>query len=118
MAISKKLGLAGVGSSLILATALLIGGSAGAAQVPLKAQPAAGRNVVGTAVSVAAGANGIASVTCPAGTLVTGGGGQTSAFKIFFTDSYRSGNGWVIRGTNTNTVAESIYPVAVCAGVS
>jgi hypothetical protein len=70
--------------------------------------------VAGLYVSVAPGANGIASVACPAGTVVTGGGGQTSAFRIFFTDSYRSGNSWIVRGTNTGTATESIRAVAVC----
>ena len=53
----------------------------------------------GTSVSVSAGANGVATVTCPSGTIVTGGGGQTSAFDIFFTDSFASGNGWAVRGS-------------------
>ncbi|MFJ6385059.1 hypothetical protein ACIQI7_34280 [Kitasatospora sp. NPDC092039] len=71
--------------------------------------------VSGTPVSVAAGANGIATVTCPSGQVPTGGGGQTSAFRIFFTDSYPSfGNSWVVRGTNTGTATETISATAVC----
>ncbi|WP_030062037.1 hypothetical protein [Streptomyces novaecaesareae] len=70
--------------------------------------------VVGDWVVVAPGGNGVATVTCPSGEVPTGGGGQTSAFKIFFTDSYPSGSAWVVRGTNTNTVSESIRATAVC----
>ncbi|MEV6978380.1 hypothetical protein [Kitasatospora sp. NPDC093806] len=75
---------------------------------------AAHTQVVGDWVVVHAGGNGFATVTCPSGQVPTGGGGQTSAFKIFFTDSYANGSAWVVRGTNTNTVDESIRATAVC----
>ncbi|GAA1392993.1 hypothetical protein GCM10009639_25440 [Kitasatospora putterlickiae] len=75
---------------------------------------AAHDQVTGDWVEVAPGANGIALVACPAGEVPTGGGGQTSAFRIFFTDSYASGEYWVVRGTNTGTSAESIRATAVC----
>ena len=68
----------------------------------------------GPFVAVPAGSNLTASVTCPAGQVPTGGGGATSAFKIFFTDSFASGSSWFVRGTNTNTVPESIRAFAVC----
>jgi hypothetical protein len=116
MAFTKKFGLAGAGASLVVAGALLVGGSAGAA-VQAKSAPTA-PNITGTAVVVAPGANGLATATCPAGTVVTGGGGQTSGVRIFFTDSFRSGNAWIVRGTNTNSVNESLTAVAVCAGTS
>lgn len=70
----------------------------------------------GTSVSVAPGANGFASVTCPSGTIVSGGGGTTSAFDIFFTDSFASGNGWAVRGSNRGTTTQSIRAVAICLG--
>ncbi|MFF7994932.1 hypothetical protein ACFZDG_34815 [Kitasatospora xanthocidica] len=75
---------------------------------------AAHAQIFGDWVVVHPGANGVATVTCPSGQVPTGGGGQTSAFKIFFTDSYPSGSAWVVRGTNTNTVDESIRATAVC----
>ncbi|MFE4517104.1 hypothetical protein ACFRMQ_23250 [Kitasatospora sp. NPDC056783] len=75
---------------------------------------AAHDQVFGDFVDVAPGANGFATVACPSGEVPTGGGGQTSAFRIFFTDSYPSGSVWVVRGTNTNTVTESIRATAVC----
>ncbi|MFD5437840.1 hypothetical protein ACFWJ4_37530 [Kitasatospora sp. NPDC127067] len=70
--------------------------------------------VFGDFVDVAPGGNGFATVTCPSGQVPTGGGGQTSAFRIFFTDSYPSGSSWVVRGTNTGTATESILATAVC----
>jgi hypothetical protein len=116
MAFTKKFGLAGAGTSLVVAGALLVGGSAGAAT---QAKPApVAPNVTGTGVSVAPGVNAYADVDCPAGTVVTGGGGQTSGSKVFITDSYRLTNGWRIRGTNTNTYNETLTAVAVCAGTS
>ncbi|MFE6871532.1 hypothetical protein ACFVFS_33900 [Kitasatospora sp. NPDC057692] len=75
---------------------------------------AAHDQVVGDWVDVAPGDNGIAYVPCPAGEVPTGGGGQTSAFRIFFTDSYPSGDSWVVRGTNTGSSTESIRATAVC----
>ncbi|MET8544743.1 hypothetical protein ABZW03_29480 [Kitasatospora sp. NPDC004799] len=75
---------------------------------------AAHNQIFGSWVDVAPGGNGIASVTCPSGQVPTGGGGQTSAFRIFFTDSYPSGSSWVTRGTNTGTGTESIRAVVVC----
>jgi hypothetical protein len=109
----KKIGLTGgAGAALVAAGALFVGGPATAGTQAPKS-PTAPR-ITGAFVNVAPGANGIASVSCPAGTVVTGGGGVTSAFRIFFTDSFRSGNGWTIRGTNTGTNTESIAAVAVC----
>lgn len=75
---------------------------------------AAHPQIFGPFVTVPAGSNGLASVACPAGQVPTGGGGATSAFKIFFTDSFASGNSWFVRGTNTNTVPESIRAFVVC----
>ncbi|MFB6893003.1 hypothetical protein ACFCX4_27250 [Kitasatospora sp. NPDC056327] len=75
---------------------------------------AAHDQVAGDWVDVAPGANGVAFVACPSGEVPTGGGGQTSAFRIFFTDSYPSGGYWVVRGTNTGNSTESIRATAVC----
>ncbi|WP_380282402.1 hypothetical protein [Kitasatospora purpeofusca] len=75
---------------------------------------AAHDQVTGDWVDVAPGDNGFAIVSCPSGEVPTGGGGQTSAFRIFFTDSYPSGGSWVVRGTNTGTATESIRATAVC----
>lgn len=116
----KVLGLAGAGVSLAVGAALVASSAttAGAAPAAKQNQDTARPAVVGAFVPVAPGQNGIASVTCPAGTILTGGGGQTSAFRIFFTDSFRSGNTWTIRGTNTGTATEQLRAVAVCVGVS
>src|SRR5687767_8297410 len=112
---AKKFGFVGAGTSLVVAGALLVGGSAGAAPPEKTSGQARATSITGAPVSIAPGANRTTSVVCPAGTVVTGGGGQTSAFRIFFTDSYQSGNSWVVRGTNTNTTSnESLTAVAVC----
>ncbi|MFH8476951.1 hypothetical protein [Streptomyces sp. NPDC018000] len=99
-------------------TALADDGSGGKkTDVTTSANPAllaAHQQIFGTAVTVPPGGNGLASATCPANQVPTGGGGTTSAFKIFFTDSYASGNSWIVRGTNTNTVNESIRAFVIC----
>jgi hypothetical protein len=115
--LSRKLGLGGAGAALVVVGALLVGGSVNAAPstpAPSQAKSGAQSRVTGGWVAVAPGANGLASIQCPAGTVVTGGGGQTSAFRIFFTDSYRSGNGWIVRGGNLGSASEQIRAVAVC----
>ncbi|MGK5731549.1 hypothetical protein [Streptomyces sp. URMC 124] len=73
--------------------------------------------VEGPAVTVAPQGNGRAFVSCPAGRVPSGGGGKTNAFRIFFTDSFQEGSGWVVRGTNTNPVggaSETIRAVVTC----
>jgi len=104
----------------IAATGLLAGGLVFAGPVTNafgKTGPAATRTAtLGTGVSVAPGGHGIASVACPAGKVVSGGGGTTSAFDIYFTDSFQSGNGWVIRGTNTGTTTQQLTAEAICLG--
>ncbi|MBI0314325.1 hypothetical protein [Streptomyces javensis] len=103
-------------------TALADDGSGGkTADVTTSAKTAASPSLLaphqqffGPFVTVPPGGNGVASVACPAGQVPTGGGGTTSAFKIFFTDSFASGNTWTVRGTNTNTVNESIRAFVIC----
>jgi hypothetical protein len=110
----------------IVAAAAVVGGglvagpltSAGAGDV--KTEPSVGAPLsaaFGAWVNVAPGGHGFASVTCPAGKIVSGGGGQTSAFDIEFTDSYPSGNGWVIRGTNHGGSTQQLRADAVCLGL-
>ncbi|GAA0445160.1 hypothetical protein ACFQ2B_01220 [Streptomyces stramineus] len=71
--------------------------------------------VFGDAVEVAPGANGRATAVCPPGRVPVGGGGETSAFRIFVTDSFAQGASWVARGTNTGDAAESMRAFAMCA---
>ncbi|GAA5196322.1 hypothetical protein GCM10023322_64970 [Rugosimonospora acidiphila] len=120
---NKKLYVTGAAAVLIsglLLAAPLTGASAAdkAPSTSTKVRPMAApqTSTAGAAVSVAPGGNGLATVACPAGKIITGGGGQTSGFDIFFTDSYASGNGWTIRGTNKGTTAQSITPIAICIG--
>jgi hypothetical protein len=116
MSLTNRVGLAGVGTSLVVAGALLVGGSAGAA-VQAKQAPTA-PNITGSTVTIPVGSHGYATVDCPAGTVVTGGGGQTGGYQTFITDSYRTSNGWAVRATNTDTAPTSVTAVAVCAGTS
>lgn len=75
----------------------------------------AGTTVYGTSVSVPGDRGyGIASAECPPGTSPSGGGGTTSNYDIFFTDSYAAGNSWYIRGTNTGGSAQNLTAFAVC----
>jgi hypothetical protein len=59
-----------------------------------------GPQVTGTATSIAPNGNGTASVTCPGGSFLTGGGDHTSGYSIFVTDTYGSGNTWTVIGHN------------------
>jgi hypothetical protein len=67
-----------------------------------------------------AGGVGIAMVTCPAGTLVTGGGwqvGSNGAVKVGL--SKQSGNGWQVIGSNTSGSSKQVTAYATClSGVS
>ncbi len=110
--------IASVGASLLVAGALAAGPLTSASGQTAKPVPAGtASQVFGAFVSVAPGANGLASVSCGAGRTLTGGGGQTSAFSIFLTDSYASGATWFIRGTNRGGATESIRAFAVCLGL-
>jgi len=114
----KTLGLVGASAALILGAA--VGGPAaiaavgGPTAVKTTAAPAGIDSIIsGPAVEILPGQNGIASVTCA--TRATGGGGTTSAFDIFFTDSFPSSNKvWTVRGTNTGTTAQTLQAWAVC----
>src|SRR5437763_14125936 len=96
-----KVGVGGGGAAaLVAAGALLVGGPATAATQAPKSVSAP--QISGSAVSVPPGGHGLASVTCPAGTVVTGGGGTTSAYDILLSASFKNGNSWTLRG-NYNT---------------
>ncbi|WP_327677225.1 hypothetical protein [Kitasatospora sp. NBC_00458] len=75
---------------------------------------AAHTQVTGESVTLRPGENLPAVVLCPSGQVPTGGGATTSAFRIFLTDSYPSGSAWIVRGTNTNNVDESIRAYVIC----
>ncbi|MFE7777945.1 hypothetical protein ACFU5O_29395 [Streptomyces sp. NPDC057445] len=117
--------------SALAAVGLLVGGSAAALAegdpdqkpgIVAPAKPAAADTAplaahpqfFGAYVTVPPGQNRFASVACPFGQVATGGGGSTTAIRTYFTDSYAIGNAWVVRGTNTNTVDESIRAFVVC----
>ncbi|MGA4843948.1 hypothetical protein [Streptomyces sp. G45] len=74
----------------------------------------AGTPVSGNPVTVNPGQNGLSVATCPSGKAPTGGGGNTSGYDIFFTDSYASGSSWIIRGTNKGTTAQNLTAFVLC----
>ena len=119
MKLKTKLGIAA--AVAVVAGGLVAGPLTPAEAGNAKTEPSVGAPLsaaIGAWVDVAPGANGFASVTCPAGKIVSGGGGQTSAFGIEFTDSFPSGNGWAIRGNNHAGATQQIRADAVCLGLS
>ncbi|MCI3935111.1 hypothetical protein [Streptomyces sp. AN091965] len=74
----------------------------------------AGSPVTGNTVTLNPGENLTSSATCPAGTAPTGGGGTTSSYDIFFTDSYASGSTWILRGTNKGSGPQNLTAFALC----
>jgi hypothetical protein len=116
MQLTKKLGVAGLGTSLVVAGALLVGIPAGAATVSKPA--AAASNSAGNPVNIVAGGVGTSTATCPAGTIVASGGYRTSAYGIYATDSYKNGNTWVVIGKNLGPGAQTLTAYAYCASIS
>ncbi|MEU5432056.1 hypothetical protein AB0G73_01620 [Streptomyces sp. NPDC020719] len=123
MAIRRKTAgvVAAVVASVGLATAASAATAASGSGTPkpapraVKASAAtAGTPVFGTAAQLAGGSTGSAYAYCPSGTAPTGGGGSTSAWDIFLTDSYASGSSWVVRGKNTGTGTESLTAFVLC----
>lgn len=75
--------------------------------------------ITGPGTTIGPRGTGVASVSCPAGTLLTGGGHSTSAFDIYTTDSFHSGNTWTVIAKNLSTTSsQTVRAVARCAGGS
>jgi hypothetical protein len=51
--------------------------------------------------------------TCPAGSIVVGGGFMSSA-EVVFVEQYKDGNGWTVMATNTAGSDREVYAYAVC----
>lgn len=120
---SIRIKAAGIAAAVIatlgIATAASASSDSGAPKPPPKpvkaATAQAGTPVYGTSVTIQANRDhGIAFAECPPGTTVASGGGATSGYDIFFTDSYASGNAWYIRGTNTGSGSQSLTAFALC----
>ncbi|MFI1170452.1 hypothetical protein [Streptomyces melanogenes] len=120
---SIRIKAAGIAAAVIatvgIATAASASSDSGSPKPPPKpvkaAAAQAGTPVYGASVTVQGNRDhGIAYAECPAGTAPTGGGGVTSGYDIFFTDSYASGNAWYIRGTNTGSGSQSLTAFALC----
>lgn len=105
-----------LGAVTLLSGVMLTGAMANAAAPKPAPLAAPLSSHAGVFLTVAPGATRVATVACPAGKIVTGGGGQTSAWDIAFTDSYASGNGWAVGGKNRGTTTQSIRAVAICIG--
>jgi hypothetical protein len=65
-------------------------------------------------VTLAPGASGSASVSCPAGEVPTGGGAGTSAFDIYLLDTRPAGGSWLVYGKNTGTYDQSLTAYVIC----
>jgi hypothetical protein len=51
--------------------------------------------------------------TCPADSIVVGGGFMSSA-EVVFVEQYKDGNGWTVMATNTAGSGREVYAYAVC----
>jgi hypothetical protein len=72
----------------------------------------------GSTVSVAAGASGTPSATCPSGSKAIGGGFSQSGWDIKVTDSYRLGPGsWQALGWNQGSTAQDLAAYVICMSV-
>ncbi|SHN12629.1 hypothetical protein [Actinacidiphila paucisporea] len=112
--------LAGALAALVATAGVTTAASAAPAggatkHAPKAAQPlhAIAPTLLGGPVSVPPGGHGSAFVVCP-GVLPSGGGGKTSGYDMFFTDSYADGLIWYVRATNTGTTTQTLTAFAVC----
>ncbi|GAB2746867.1 hypothetical protein [Kitasatospora kifunensis] len=69
---------------------------------------------LGSWVSIPAHGHGVATASCPTGTFPTVGNWHTSAYDIYATDYYRSGNTWYVLGTNMGTTTEYLEATVTC----
>ncbi|MFE3553453.1 hypothetical protein ACFXKW_01015 [Streptomyces sp. NPDC059193] len=65
-------------------------------------------------VTIPAGGFGFAHVDCPAGTVPTGGGGQTTSTLTFITDSIPTSGGWSVGVKNTADVSNRASAWVIC----
>jgi hypothetical protein len=63
--------------------------------------------------TVAGGGTMDIGATCPAGTVVVGGGFMSSA-EVVFVAQYKDGNAWTVKATNTAASGREVYAYAVC----
>jgi hypothetical protein len=70
--------------------------------------------VTGAAITVAGGAVGAATVSCPAGSQVLSGGGATNNTLTPPLDSVQSGNGWLWFVKNNSGANATVVATAVC----
>lgn len=106
---AKALGLAGAGLSLAGA-AFVAGSTTNVGAAPAARLP----TVNGVFFDVDGNRSAGTSVGCPAGQIVTGGGGEATGGRTFFTGSFRAGNGWQVQVTNTGQETARVRAHAVC----
>ncbi|GHC74015.1 hypothetical protein [Streptomyces flavofungini] len=68
----------------------------------------------GIAQNIPPGLEGFASVTCPQGTVVTGGGASTSGESTYVTSSTPSGASWFATAKNTTGSNQSVTAWVIC----
>ena len=121
----RRVGLALAAGTAVLAVDGTSTGLALASTSPAPLTKAAARSsahlnpenqVAGSTVTLAAGGYSSATVTCPTGTEVFGGGeSNTAGGTLFLTDSWPSSNtSWLVWVKNTGTTSANFTPYAVC----
>ena len=74
---------------------------------------------MGTAVTIVAGGYGSATVDCPLGKVVIGGGPGSSGSNMYSTDSRPlDDNTWIVFARNAGTTSATLAAYAVCANAS
>ncbi|MFJ3841367.1 hypothetical protein ACIPY6_38475 [Streptomyces sp. NPDC090054] len=118
----RTLALAVVATLAVLTAGTTTAGAQEASDEPPKPTPpisaaplSAHTQHFGTPVTVQPGAFAFAHVSCPAGTVPTGGGARTSGTFIYITDSYANGTDWTVVGKNIGTDFEqTLTAFVVC----
>jgi Ig-like domain from next to BRCA1 gene len=68
---------------------------------------------VNASVALASGAQGSVTASCPAGTVITGGGFSTG-LDVWVYTQLASGNGWIVYARNNAAVSRTLTASAVC----
>jgi len=74
--------------------------------------------VTGPTTTIAGGALGVATATCPAGKHALGGGYATSGAAVFGSDPQSNGTQWLVGANNPGARGETVAAYAVCATVA
>ena len=69
---------------------------------------------VSNTTSVATGADGSVSVSCPTGSVVISGGGQPGHYGTNMTSNLKNGNGWLFQAVNNTGSSDTLTVFAYC----